>query len=516
MRGNFMGVYIGLDIVPNEINQEDWQEVFEETLLLIQAYPFATYNVDNLDGFKRLVLDRTEEQSVDKYGLKEKYWKIIGDLESKETGESFTLFSSIAKYSEVKEERLKEDILLGFLNKDDWGAREVFYSKTQGKNYHNFILAIAALIENRLPMFACCYGDISIGQAQKAVDWANSLLDRPIDLPVRVNPPKLLKRLEVIEIEEKRLEALYELSIGANAELDGLIAEHFTINTVRNYFLNELQRFNSAAQIGAKLIIIRFLNTGLPLEVLVDICCFDNKGPRFESVDFIKAICSSWVFIDPKVREDIGVIKRRDHLPDSIESQFGSIFLNLGFIGRHTSRYIEKNDLLSIFKEKFHNAETEQIVNKEYKKIIECLKMKKLELKKIEEEYSAKKEKKIIETLDLLVFWDNTYMIGESIMNVIASIKGAVEEDMANKSNLIQMIGNAEEQGQLIKVLSQLIQEHHDLVLTREAWDWIENEANDVIKRMVVMLLTFESNSNLRKLYKALFENKDLFYTYMK
>lgn len=488
---------------------------FEETLLLIQAYPFATYYVDNLDGFKRLVLDRTEEQYVDKYGLKEKYWNIIGDLESKETGESFTLFSSIAKYSEVKEERLKEDILLGFLNKDDWGAREVFYSKTQGKNYHNFILAIAALIENRFPMFACCYGNISIEQAQKAVDWANSLLDRPIDLPVRVNPSKLLKRLEVIEIEEKRLEALYELSIGVNAELDGLIAEQFTINTVRNYFSRELQRFKSAAQLGARLIIIRYLNTGLPLEILVDICCFDNKGPRFKSVDFIKAICSSWVFLDPEIREDMGIAKRWADLPDSIESQFGSIFLDLGFIGRHTSRYIEKNDLLSIFKGKFYKEKTEQIVNKEYQKLIERLKIKRQELKKIEE-YTANREKNVIDTLDLLVFWDNTYMISESIMNVIATIKEAVEEDMANKSNLIQMIGNAEEQGQLIKVLSQLIQEHHNLVLTREAWDWIENEANDVIKRMVIMLLTFESDVNLRKLYKALFENKDLFYTYLK
>lgn len=86
-----MGIYIGLDIIPNHINQEDWQKVFEETLQLIQAYPFATLNVDSVNGFMRFVLDRTERQNVEGYGSEAEYWKINGDLESKETGESFTV-----------------------------------------------------------------------------------------------------------------------------------------------------------------------------------------------------------------------------------------------------------------------------------------------------------------------------------------------------------------------------------------------------------------------------------------
>ena len=101
-------------------------------------------------------------------------------------------------------------------------------------------------------------------------------------------------------------------------------------------------------------------------------------------------------------------------------------------------------------------------------------------------------------------------------MNIITTVKEAVEESLSKRSNLMQIIGVAEEQGQLIKVLSQIIQEHQNQVLTRGAWDWIENEANDVIKRMVVMLLTFEDNGELRKLFRAYFENKGLFYKYMK
>ena len=64
-------------------------------------------------------------------------------------------------------------------------------------------------------------------------------------------------------------------------------------------------------------------------------------------------------------------------------------------------------------------------------------------------------------------------------------------------------------------MLSQLIQDNHSLVLTREAWDWIEGEPLDVKKRMVVMLVMFRDSGELRKLYRALFENKALFYKYI-
>lgn len=512
-----MGIYVGLDVMPNKINQEDWQSVFEETVQLIQAYPFATLKEENVNGFKRLVLDRAEVQYVGGYGREGRYWKVNGDLDSKETGEGFTLFSDLDRYSRLKEESLTDDILLNFLNKNERGAREVFYSKTQGKDYHTYLLSIAALIESRFPKYACVYGDITKAQAQKAVAWANSILDKPINLPIRVNPPSLLERLKVIENVEKRLEALYDLSIGDSEEVDGLLAKHFNMDAIRNYFAKKLQEFESAAQLGAELIIIRYLNAGLPLENLIDLCCFDKKGPHFDAIEFVKTICSSWVLIEPEIRENMNATKRPAELPDSVESQFGNMFLDMGFMGRKNRRYIPKDEVLLILKRKFPDViGLEEVVNKRYQEIVDMLEKKGAKLRGIEEEYKVKVEQNLINSLDELVFWDNSYMISDSILKALSTIKDAVEESIATRSNLMQNIGEAEEQGQLIMVLSQLIQEQHNLILTRGAWDWIENESNDVKKRLVVMLLAFKSNSDVRKLYKALFENKGLFYKYMK
>lgn len=508
-----MGIYIGIDIIPNKINEDEWKLVFEETLQLIQEYPFATLNVDSVDGFKRIVLERTKEQYFEEEG----YWKINGDLKSKETGESFTMFSSLNKYSGSKEERLKEEILLYYVEDGRPGAREVFYNKTQGKDYHTYMLAIAALIETRFPKCACVYGDISKKQAQEAVDWANSILEKPIDLPIRVNPIKLLERLGVIDLDEKRLEALYELAIGVNEEVDVLVGKRFKMNTVRKYFVKELLEFDSVAQLGAKLIIIRYLNAGLPLEVLTDICCFDSNGPKFDLFEFTKVICSTWVIVEPEIRENMKLVKRFTDNPETMQAQIENMFLDMEFMGRRTVRYIPKEEVIRILNgELYDSSQLEKIIETKYQEIVKMLEGKGRKLKEIEDESYAKTEQNVIHTLDRLLFWNDRYEINENITNTMATIKTDVEKSIASRSNLMQIIKEAEEQNQLNKVLSQLIQDNHSLVLTREAWDWIEGEPYDVKKRMVVMLLMYKNSGELRKLYRALFENKALFYKYIR
>ncbi|AIF45088.1 hypothetical protein [Virgibacillus sp. SK37] len=512
-----MGIYIGLDIIPNYIDQDDWENVFEETLQLIRAYPFATLITENMGDYQRIVLDRTEEQCVNRFSGKEMYWKLNGDLESKETGESFTLLSNLARYKGLKGERLKEDILQYYVEDKGNGAREVFYSKTQGKDYHTYLLAIASLIESRFPKYACVYGDITKEQAQKAVNWANSILDKPIDLPVRVNPTRLLERLEVISIEEKRLEALYDLSIGANDGVDGLVAKHFNINAVRNYFAKELQDFNSAAQLGAELIIIRCLNARVPLEILTDICCFDSEGPRFNSTDFAKGICSSWVFIETEIRGYMDALKKVPDSPETVEAQFGNIFLDMGYMGRRTRRYIPKAKVLKVLKEKFHDfEEIEETINTCYQKNVVMLEANGEKLRKIEEELSDKTDRKIISSYDELIFWDGKTVINEDIQKVIVTISKKVNNILSQKDNqTTQLLEEIKKSGQLMTLTGKLIQSHQ-LVLTRMAWNWIEKNNNKNLMKIVMLLSLLEnSNDGLRYLYKAMLENKSLFRKYM-
>lgn len=510
-----MGVYIGLDIIPNYINQEEWERVFEETFELIQSYPFATLVVEQVGNFKRLVLERAKEQRFYIYGKAECHWKVNGDLESKKTGEGFTLGSSIEKYSRLNEKILEEDILY-LMNSSMRGAREVFYAKTQGLPYHIPLLAIAALIESRFPKYACAYGDITKEQAQKAVNWANTILKNPIHLPVLVDPPRLLERLKVIHEDEMRIQAFVDLAISNQEEVDDLIAKNFSPDVIRGYFLKELKGYDSPNQLGAELLLIRYLNAGLPLDQLVDICCIENVGPRFDPNDFVRGICSTWVIVEPEKREVMNMLNKSPESPDTVESQFGTILLDMGFMGRKTKRYIPKDEVLKVLKQMFHDSnQIEGIMEAKYRDIVKMLEEMGKELKE-KEEFQTEPEQNIIYTFEDLMFWDKTKVISDGIVEILVAMKNDVKNVFSQKdSQLMQLIGQLEK-CELIKLLSKLIQEHHNLVLTRDAWNWIEREKEDDLMKMVIMLAALENRSEVTKLYRALLENRSLFNTYMK
>lgn len=512
-----MGVYLGLEIIPDYINQDEWERVFEESFKLIQAYPFATLSVEQKDDYKRLVLEPTKEQHQYMNGKMERYWKINGDLESKEIGESFTLSSNLERYKERKEDIPEKDILLYQAKDSGRRASKVFHAKTQGLPYHTPLLAVAALIESRFPQYACVYGDITKEQAQKAVEWANSILDKPIKLPVRVDPQKLLERLKAIDSKEKQLGALYELFIGDSEDEDRLVAKHFSIETVSRYLANELRHFNSATQLGAELLIIKGLNIGLPLEALIDICCFHENGPRFIPVEFSKALCSTWIMVAPEIKRKMNCLNKSPEAPETVESQFGSIILDMNFMGRRTKRFIPQDEVLKVLKEKFNESnEIVEIIETKHQEIVTMIEEQGRRLEEIEVELHSEYEQNIVSTFENLLHWDETKVVSEGICEVLITIKNATNNSLSKKdSQVMQMIGGLEK-GPLIKLITKLAQEQHNLILSRSAWDWIEAENNDSLKRMVIVLLALENKGSATKLYRAVFENKGLFYKYMK
>lgn len=511
-----MGVYLGLEIIPDYINQDEWERVFEESFKLIQAYPFATLSVEQKDDYKRLVLEPTKEQHLNVNGKTERYWKINGDLESKVTGEGFTLSSNLDKYCEWKKDIPEKDILLYQAKDIGRRASKVFHAKTQGLPYHIPLLAIAALIESRFPQYSCVYGDITKEQAQKAVEWANSVLDNPINLPVRVDAPKLLERLKAIVSKEKQLEDLYELFIGDSEDVDRLVAKHFCIETVSRYLANELRHFNSATQLGAELLIIKGLNIGLPLEALIDICCFHDNGPRFIPVEFSKALCSTWVMIAPEIRRKMNSLNKSPESPETVESQFGSIFLDMNFMGMRTKRFIPQDEVLKILKEKFNERNgIVEIVETKNPEIVTMIEVQGRRLEEIEEELHPEYEQNIVSTFEDLLYWDETREVSDGINEILVAIKNATNDSLSEKDGqVMQMIGGLDK-GPLIKLISKLAQDQHNLILTRNAWDWIESENNDSLKRMVIFLFALENKGSATKLYKAVFENKGLFYKYL-
>jgi len=226
-----MGTFINLTIYPHSISEKAWRSVYDETLDLIAAYPFT---------------DRTGvPERFSSYGLYQSYyvrskerdlsscipncrcsdghdhigWVINGSMTTWETAESFILYRDLRHYRgclNINPSPENKDALRLLLHNNYEALKKhnddsymLFNAKTQGYDYHLYVLAIACLIECRLAPFAIVHGNISKEQCLEAVEWANKFLKEPITLPDRYNDEKLLERLRKFIPDGIQLMKLY-------------------------------------------------------------------------------------------------------------------------------------------------------------------------------------------------------------------------------------------------------------------------------------------------------------------
>lgn len=211
-----MGIFIHL-CISKSVTQEQWEQVYEETLRLVKEFPLAEKRKVTVYGMDTYFMVPTREREETYYCPEKKtfrMWTTIGDLDTLHTAEEYSLIRELVDESSYEPDA--GDALLGALPayiSYEWDddrfqhVYEMWGGKTQGEPYHIYLLAIAALIEARLGRKAFIYGDITRGQLKRAVELANQHLDVPIDVPDRCDMERFLKRVNELPLpdEEKSL-----------------------------------------------------------------------------------------------------------------------------------------------------------------------------------------------------------------------------------------------------------------------------------------------------------------------
>lgn len=202
------------------------------------------------------------------------------------------------------------------------------------------MLAIACLIESRFKDAAILYGDFDKGQAEISVQWANNILDRPIDLPTLVNYDQLWGQLKTLMDKEEGLRAFYRLTHGHKA-LNVFIGNNFSRQDIFSLYKTEMKDYKTATQFGIIRMLIEILNMGYSLKDLSEICCFSQDGPQFDHGDFINALCSTWVFIPQEYISPMDIYETASGQAHTVDSQLFASYLEMnGFQGRKIDVHI--------------------------------------------------------------------------------------------------------------------------------------------------------------------------------
>ncbi len=510
-----MGTYIGLSLQPSKITQQEWEMVYEESLILLRAYPFADIQEKRYFGTTIPVYVKSEEKTETS-----QHWSTCGDLSSKRYAESFKLYRNIINYKKGLKEWNGLDIIL---EDDSDFIVEIFDSKTQGLDYHLYILAIAMLIESRFPMYALVGGNIDYKQCVRAKEWADKHLSAPIDIPARVDYAAILFRSSHNEDDHDKIKALEKWLITDHEKFFEIIYDNFSEKTFQSWFLAELKGYSSPCQLGSIKLLICYLNKVKDIPTLINLSCIHDAGPKYSPEEMIKAVARTWVSIPREKFTFLGVFDKVEGHPTIVERQFGTVMMDLMFSGREIETYISQNEVLSSFS--FFYPELvelpEVIFEKEKSEIESKLEKFQTRFKTILEltNQNSTNNNVFLSDDDAFLFYDgkNVTLTEDQDFNLktIAYSINTLLSPVNNENNTLNQIlskSNHEKK----RALAMLTAESFHMTLTEETWIRIdeidkEDKINVLLAKLVIDDLSDSKYSkNAADIRKALFENDQL------
>lgn len=348
-----MGIFIYTD-VSHSVTKQEWESVYEETLVLAKAFPLAYRGFITYAGKKVLCAVRTEETEEQYRGLG---WQASMDYDTLKSAEVYDLPRDLVRDREPDPEAgdAMMSALPAYMNYS-WDderlchAYSLWDAKTQGEPYHMYLLAIACLIEDRLGDKAFVYGDITLGQCRKAVELANRYLEKEIRIPARCETERLYRRVGRLPLEERERFAVFDhfylgVKDGSFYEFEGT---HFQTDVIQEYWKN---RF-SKSYIGTRGFVQdlrKYLSSGLGLEELCGIVNMKDRDGKLQYERFIKAVMDSKLHWKEKNTDDY-----LDILPESEEPySIWTLFADTVFGSAHNpkvDRYIPIEEIRAALK----------------------------------------------------------------------------------------------------------------------------------------------------------------------
>ncbi|WP_066186091.1 hypothetical protein [Gracilibacillus timonensis] len=522
-----MGIYIFMDVLPNEIKQEDWEAVYEESLELIRAYPFLSREVDRHTYQENWAYAlHTKEKELNQY---QKGWHLIGDYPTMQGAESFILYRNIENYRYSHPmKKACPDILAKLINREVFyqenerqipvDSVNVFDGKTQGYPHHNNLLAIACLFECRFPEHVVVRGDITIGQMNKAVKWANTVLKQPIQITERADNEKLVKRINrIVEDEQSTLQAFMSLNLQAeDFRLGEMIRRQFNDEVITSYFTERFKQLD-VNTMGFRSSLSHFLNLGFPIEQACEICVLDEKGCQYDAKDFAETVLSlEWN--DGKDRLDDEMIAYNQpgkESPETVYSQFGKMMMQMTGVTERMKSNLSSEEVTVILDHKLgEQVDVKAISNAEQNKSTDTAGNALLELLsdnlvEIEEELEDRFD---ISDIDYLILWKEGDRLHPKIEKRLNNLKDFIMEMQKNEKETFDRFNGSSDQDKI----NCLIQSNRYFLIRKECWDYyIENINQTHLMNVVFSILAIKADEiKVNSLCKAILNNRGLLEKY--
>ena len=520
-----MGVFISLR-ASNKVDPVQWEKAYEETLLLVDWFKLINFQEFEKFGCKYVAAVKCQEcQYPSGMG-----WCTVGEGVYMATAEDFFLPRKIGepkineKYCDPLMYIYAQEGDINFENPYVKGLRYLWDSKTQGEPYHIALLAIACLLDDRLNGEVACGSDITYGQCEHAVELANKILKKKIQMPLRCRIDDLYERVRQLPLDtDQMLDAFAIMYLGIKDErYYKFVKEHFSEEEqylfikkkMNNYglgmygFANDLQEILSYNIPIAKICSV-FLEMDVKKKNLVK---SDKEAFKY----FIEGILDTDIYLPEQDMRDC--LKVDESTPEtmSVEKLLASVMF-MSARNRSVARYIPLEDLKSQFDLAFGDkCDVNGIINNYLKEKLTKLKKEKKDFRTelndahdaFNNKIDAKKEKYDIIVSNHIIFYKTGKSFSPEILKVI-------ESGMEFFGDLLKEPTFAELSQKDYKEQCRFLETHNrSLKLMNSVWlnifDNIENDPT-CFKRYYPMVRIKITNDTIHNFVRAYVENDDFY-----
>ena len=200
IKGMFPTTAVCYVSISRTIAQEEWEKVYEEALSLASDLDLCSVEDVDFHGFTAKCFARPKEIKENYCGPVQ-YWNADG-LYSERVGVAPVKF--FRKLSDDECGQSKGSAFLGYAYDDGSLSFTILGDHLEVPHYISSILALAFLIEARLPDKAFVYGDFDYPLAVEAVEKINKHLKDKIGLPIICRPEALMALINETNYSEKK------------------------------------------------------------------------------------------------------------------------------------------------------------------------------------------------------------------------------------------------------------------------------------------------------------------------
>ncbi|TAE00774.1 MAG: hypothetical protein EAZ97_04975 [Bacteroidetes bacterium] len=407
-----MGLHLSFYTNFQHLDKSEWENAYQETLTVLKKFPIplVCLTEQTVLGKKRHVWSSKLVKNTNKAN---EHWSLEGDLWSSKTGETFKLYRHMIERMSGEDggERVarafSEHSVFHSSTDYDFANAEfgvgVFGGwdpKTQGYPFHLAILAACMVLENHFEGRGYVFGDFDMTQAQEMQKWLSFQLKREILLPVCLDPQRLWKYLRQNNDEKHAIERFITLIRLDPVQTYRALSELVDRKTLFETLAKEMNSYSEISQNGAVKIWSTVLEVWDDVDILLEFIEVVNqnrdKKEPFELAKLLKALCNDYVSINPILKENLDLLKRKKGDLTTVEDSFTDIMALLGGMKTPNLRvYIPKEEIWEAFmaKDPINAALYREILDKAEEKNLKDLEKINQEIAEIEEKLATQTPK---------------------------------------------------------------------------------------------------------------------------